>query len=402
MKSRSIFIINDFGYVNGGADEVAINQAYTLNTVKGFNIYFIYGIGPLDNRLRNVRTFHLGAKKTSYKKKISFNNLKLFFNFVALIRVNLLLKKISSHKRLSPFIHIHSFSKFFSPLILLAGFNVKKFLHLHEYNSICANGLLFNFKKNNNCQVRPLSIRCLYSNCSTNYFEKLIKYFRTLVTNILIRINSSIHLIPVSNFSQKIFLEKSSFKRIKKPIINFTFNQQISKRKDFVQKEYDLIFIGRTSYEKGILNILKYCEKLNLKIAVIGPATNEVINNFKSNNKIFFLGEIKKPMLNEIILKSRALIAPSLTIETFGLTVYEAANLRIPLIISDALGINKFFSRNNGCISFNPSSQASFRKAIKKLSDENHLSSISENAYKIVSHYSKSEFIKNYSALYEL
>ncbi len=56
-----VILLNDFGFVNGGAAQVAITEALGLADLGVEGIYFC-GIGPLDDRLRdypNIQSYQV-------------------------------------------------------------------------------------------------------------------------------------------------------------------------------------------------------------------------------------------------------------------------------------------------------------------------------------------------------
>ena len=73
----------------------------------------------------------------------------------------------------------------------------------HDYFSYCPNGGFFNYKKNEICKLKPLSIKCVVCNCdSRNYIIKLYRILRQFVQNKIVKINYKIkNIISISDFS---------------------------------------------------------------------------------------------------------------------------------------------------------------------------------------------------------
>ncbi len=56
-----VILLNDFGFVNGGAAQVAITEALGLADL-GVEVIYFCGIGPLDDRLRdhpNIQSYQV-------------------------------------------------------------------------------------------------------------------------------------------------------------------------------------------------------------------------------------------------------------------------------------------------------------------------------------------------------
>ena len=56
---KNIVIINDFGHINGGAAQVAINTALGLSKL-GHRVFYFYAVEPLDQRIEedpNIEVF---------------------------------------------------------------------------------------------------------------------------------------------------------------------------------------------------------------------------------------------------------------------------------------------------------------------------------------------------------
>lgn len=43
--------------------------------------------------------------------------------------------------------------------------NMRTYITLHEYFTVCPNGGIYNYKKGRICDVKPNSLECLFCNC---------------------------------------------------------------------------------------------------------------------------------------------------------------------------------------------------------------------------------------------
>lgn len=320
---KNVITINDFNYSQGGASKVAIDTANMLAEC-GINSIFISAVSDdskstLSNKIIQYR-FN-GIEFLKYKNKIKgmLDGLRFrkFTKFVENV--------IEKYNPEETIIHVHGWTKACSSdfFTILKKNKYKTFLTLHEYFSFCCTGAYFNYKKNVACNKKGCSIDCLLSNCdSRNYIFKIYRYIRELQYRRDIDFNY-INTIFISKFEKHIvekqFNVHNSF-IIENPIMPL--------KKSNNQKDYDFIYVGRTSKEKGIDIFIKMAERLTDKKFLI-------VGNYESKlNNVFVTGWVSEKEVDNYLNRSRILVFPSLWPETFGLNVVRALNAGIPCLVS--------------------------------------------------------------------
>lgn len=122
--------------------------------------------------------------------------------------------------------------------------------------------------------------------------------------------------------------------------------------------KYDVVFVGRLEYEKGILSLIKIAKELsnnNIKclIAIVGGG--ECLNDFKNKieneklkNYFLFLGYSGD--VRNILLESKMLVLPTLN-EGLPNVVLEAGMCGVPVVVNRFDGVEELIENNvNGFI----------------------------------------------------
>ena len=105
-------------------------------------------------------------------------------------------------------------------------------------------------------------------------------------------------------------------------------------------KKYDLLFVGRLSREKGILQLLDILEPtISIGILGNGPLAEEIADRAKSSGNIEYLGFVSNDKIKSVMRRARYLIIPSVWYENNPVIVMEAYSVGLPVIGSRIGGI---------------------------------------------------------------
>ena len=338
---ENVLIINDFDYIQGGASKVAIQTANLLSN-KGYNVIFFCGDSRDNNELnKNIKVFSTNQGEALKNKNKIAGFINGIYNFKAKKMLIKILNNLDANKTI---IHIHGWTKCLSSSVIDVCFK-KKFktiITLHDYFSACPNGGYFNYKKNQICQLKPLSIKCVKCNCdSRNYFFKIYRVIRQIVQNNFVKLNKKIqYAVVISDFSYSILKETLNdnikIKKINNPI-DLPKNES---HVDFHKNNY-FLYVGRLSKEKGVERFCEAITNLNLKGIVVGDGSEKDYLENKYKN-IEFTGWKNSNEVKEYIKNAKCLIFPSKWYETAGLTVLEAQVEGIPVIVSKECAGSEF------------------------------------------------------------
>lgn len=382
-KLRNIIIVNDYGYVEGGASNVAIETAIALSKYTQYKIYYFCTVGPICKELKNSN-----IEKCIYISETDCMHMKNHLHGIISGLYNIDFKKTFT-KFLSEFnndetiIHIHTWTKACSSIIfkIAAEKKIHTIVTLHDYFMSCPNGGFYNYKQQKICRKTPLSFKCVISNCdSRSYIFKTYRILRSIIQISNINFNY-LHLIYISLFSMKKlkpYVEKK--KKIDSYILHDPISFSIWRNRVEAEKNNIFLYVGRLSEEKGIRLFCEAISKLNLKGYVIGDGNLLTELKHKYPN-IKFLGWMTHSEIENYFKIARCLIFPSQWYETLGLTVLEANAVGLPCIVPDEnASSDNIRDEINGLI-FHTGNIYSLINTIQKTLDDKLVSFMSQNSF---------------------
>lgn len=349
---KTVVIVNDSDFVDGGAAKVALMTAQALIDA-GYETYLFSAeknkYAPKIEKLKYVSTGQYSSLSDPNKIRGALNGL---YNFKAAKVFKGLLMSLNPETTL---VHIHTWTKALSSCVWNVAYSshFPIYVTCHDYFAVCPNGGLFDYKKLKICHKSPLSLECLCCNCdSRNYGIKLYRFARGLIQNKIVNIfKKTSKFISISDFSENILKENfpkgTSFERVYNPIDKIEKVENIQAENN----EY-FLFVGRLSREKGCEVFCRAITDLGLKGVVVGegPEGNKLREKFK-NSSIRFVGWKNRTDVFEYMKKARALIFPSLWYETAGLSVLEALSIGLPCLVSSCCAASDFIKKaEDGCV----------------------------------------------------
>ena len=266
----------------------------------------------------------------------------MFFSLKTVFQLKKIIKKFKPDVA-----HIHNIFPIISPSVyyILKKNNIPIIQTMHNYRFYCSNGL--GLKNNQLCdRCLKLSFKNIFQICS----EKKVYDFSLKVIIYFIRKLKIFNRISY-------FIAPSKF--MKNSLIKFNISEEkiILKRNltnipkhhpnNTGKKESCFTFIGRLSYEKGIMDLIdafKVLKNINLKIFGDGPLKNKIstlINQEKLKN-IELMGFVTGKIKIDSIYNSTANIIPSICNEVSPIILIECLKMGIPVIGSNGGAIPEF------------------------------------------------------------
>lgn len=337
-KIKNIVIINDFDYIQGGASKVAIDTANLLSDE--YNVYFFSGdskqSSTLKENIKKICTNQGEALKDKNKLRGIVNGI---YNFKAKRKLKRLLLTLNKSETI---IHVHGWTKCLSSSVFDVSWKLgfKLVLTMHDYFTACPNGGYFNYKKNEICHLKPLSLKCIKCNCdSRNYLFKLYRIIRQFVQNKIVKLNDRLtDVISISDFSEKILKKtlnsKTKIYRVYNPI-DFDLNIQ---NEDFSKNEYYLN-VSRLSKEKNVDIFCEAISKTNKKAIVVGdgPEKSRLEKQYPNIN---FVGWKNNNEVKKLMKNAHYLVFTSNLYEGSPLTTMEALMMKLPCIVWSGCAAN--------------------------------------------------------------
>ena len=171
--------------------------------------------------------------------------------------------------------------------------------------------------------------------------------------------------------------------------------------------EKQLIYAGRLSEEKGILDLLEISEKIPKDIDLIilgsGPEESKVKEIIKKFSNIHFLGYQSKKNTIKLIRGSDILIQPSLMEGGTSSTLLEAMACKTPIITTSVDGNKETIIQMKTAYVVTPKHPLEILDAITDLFDNLEKQKIlSDNAYDLVLNYDWKNIGQKYLDVYNL
>lgn len=262
-------------------------------------------------------------------------------------------------------LHVHNYKFLITPSIFYAAKQrgIKTVLTLHNYRLMvpCGN---FMTKDGEVCEkcLTESPVNILKYRCAQGSILKSFLQYR-LFTKTKFKLNQLVDLVDtyivLSNFA-KIKLEQTGVPAnqiVVKPNFITTENN-----KSLSSKIERAVFIGRLSFEKGLMNLIEDWSAINYPLYIIGtgPLENKAKEISNSNKNIIFLGNMENKKVKEFLAESSFLVFPSTWYEGMPITILEAMSVGVPVIATNLgprneviqNGINGFLYVNGNSTEF--------------------------------------------------
>lgn len=349
---HNIIIVDDRGFIKGGADKVAIMSAVEL-AKHNLNVVYFCGKGPICEYLlnSNVKAICLEQSEASAKGKL-FGFMQGIYNKKAVYRFECLLQEFDPKDTI---IHFHAWSEVLSSALFLVtkrrGFQVV--ISGHDYSTACPIGSFYNYKKECICSKKPLSLSCVFCCChKKGYLYKLYYVIRQIFNRQFIK-NNALNFFYLSPMSRDI-LQKNGINPQREFMILNPVEMEFEASADVNEAE-TFIYVGRVTIEKGVSVFCEAFTKSGYHGVVIGdgPQLKQLKDRYPN---VSFVGWKNSKEISEYALKSKALIVPSLWHEIGPLTILEMmGRFNLPCIVSDVCsgknyiedGINGYIFKTN-------------------------------------------------------
>lgn len=376
-----VIIVCDFGYVNGGAAKVAITEAAAL-AENGYDVTYFTGVGPCDERLSKAGVQVVCMNQTELKKQIhgirgkAAGVIQGLWNRNAEKAFSALLKK---HDPKETIIHFHGWSLALSPALfrLTAKAGYKIAITCHDYEMVCPVRTYFDYRREEMCLCRGMSLRCMLKNCDKrSYAQKLYRVMRNMLLISLLRRNS-VSLICLSAFNKKIIERDFKFECDKYIVPNLI--DIPPKVETHPEKEGAYLFIGRFTPEKGIRLFCEAVKKAHVHGIAIGDG--EDLEKLRQEYpEVYFSGWLTPEEMVQYIMHSRCLILPSLWYEGAPLTVPEIqCAYALPCIVPTPCGAQEYIEHGKTGFIFKSGDIEELTKCIELCKDDALIANMHEN-----------------------
>jgi glycosyltransferase involved in cell wall biosynthesis len=381
-KVARVVIVSDFGEVNGGAAKVAIASARTL-AERGVKVVFVCAIAPVTARLQHagIDVYCLGLRDVWSRRNLAGAALAAIWNAEARQRFEQLLRQIDP---VGTVIHIHQWTKGFSPSVLLAARKspMPCLVSMHDYFLVCPNGSYFSFSHEQPCTYSPMSLSCICTNCdSRSYAHKGIRLIRQVAIRRVTercKDRAPLNVVHVSAFARSVAepMLPASWRHfvVPNPV-------DVEKRRPVaVERNRDFVFIGRFTSEKKPVRLAEAARQASVPAAFLGegPEADRIRAAYPAA-RVLPWADAKA--VEAVLENARALVFPSVWYETSGLVVAEALARGVPAIASQATGARDLIQHGNNGLLFPPDDSIALVRCIESLRSDDVARRMGRNAF---------------------
>ncbi len=363
----------------GGEDLVFNREAQDLKAVLGPNNVYQYNVGTDGANFMNI-LFNV------------FFSWKHFFTIYFLIKKN----KIE-------IMHCHNFFPLLSTSVFIAAklAGASTIHTLHNYRFGCVKGILF---RNGNictkCLDKPYAFDAIRYRCFTgSKVRSMIAVMAFWVFKKLKTFSYIDYFFVLTKFQQNFLIERKLFpaeKLVLKPNYINSYNLQSID----LQKDFDLIFVGRLEESKGSEYLLSLCRNNpDLRIAIVGTAPDYLPFEMVSFSNLQYFGKLTNEETISLIKRSKFLLQLSLYYETFGLTIIEAMSVGTPVLGFPIGTRNDFIIDGYNGFFLDPLNlQSGIDKSM--LLNENEYSLLADNSITFASNFKGDKIIAEQAVIY--
>ncbi len=380
MTLENIIIINDFAHINGGASQVALAGALALSE-RDLCVTLFAAVGPIQSEIEKskINVILLDQQEIAKDSNRLRAITKGIWNRKAAVEMAELLS-VSDRSR--TVVHLHIWVKSLSSSVIREIIKARfpLVVTLHDFFSVCPNGGLFNYQKNEICHLPPMSASCILSNCDKrSYSQKLWRVGRQVAQSKFSKMPSGVNdFVTISNLSEnllsKYLPQTTNFHRVRNPIF-------IDKHEAVnCARNSDFLFLGRLDPEKGVTLMARAASEIKAPTTFVGegPMRQEIARILPSAK---MTGWVTPEEVQGHINNARVLVFPSLWYETQGLTVLEAAARGIPAIVPDSSAAAEMVSDGTTGLVFKGGDRADLSAKMSQIYDNKLVERLGQAAY---------------------
>lgn len=337
LTNPSVLILHNTYLYTGGEETVVAAEIESLK-INGFKVYY------KEYTNANFKFFNF---KTLLAPFNTIFNIFSFFELLYFIKIN----KIK-------IVHAHNIFYTASPSIFwaakLAG--AKTVITIHNYRLFC---LSANFFRNKQTCFECSNVNSFKPGLKNKCFKN--SWFASFTLAISIRLNDLIgtwankidHYIVLNEFAKQLLINKGIDPN--KVVLKSNFLPITPLNLSPPMRENFYLFAGRITEEKGIRHLIDTFSNTNkqLTIAGDGDLVDLIKNNATSN--IQYIGLQSKQQIQSLLLQCKALIFPSIWIESMPMTLIEAQSLGTIPIVASSINTNNMIEDGVDGFLYDPS-----------------------------------------------
>lgn len=375
-----ILQVNKYHYNRGGADKYFLDISEALKRT-GHEVAVFSMRHP-----KNIPSVYekYFVSRISFNENLGWKNMvkipgRVIYSLEAKRKFNKLVQDFKPD-----IIHLHNIYHQISPSILAVAkrYKIPVVMHLHDYKLICPNHTLFTAGKYcDRCLPHKyfncFKYKCLKDSSAASFLVSFEMFIHHRVLKIY---EKGVDLFIAPSLFMKEICQSAFWPEEKIVLAYNPYSEDLIKgstmneARENKQDDY-LLYFGRLSPEKGLDVLIKAAIITNSNLKIVGSGEEELrlkdlVEEQKlgaNGSKIEFLGFKSGDELRDVILKSRAVVMPSIWAENMPLSLLEAMKLGKVVIASRIGGFPEMISDGVNGFLFNPNDVDDLVLSIKKL-----------------------------------
>ena len=375
LTNPSVLIIHNTYLYTGGEETVVAAEIESLK-VNGYKVYY------KEYTNTNFKFFNF---KTLLAPFNTIFNIFSFFEIIYFIRIN----KIK-------IVHAHNIFYTASPSIFwaakLAG--AKTVITIHNYRLFCLSANFFRAKQICfECSDKKSFKSGLQNKCFKN------SLWASFTLALSIRLSDFLgtwknkidHYIVLNEFAKQLLINKGIDP--KKIVLKSNFLSAYNLNQVNQIRDNFYLFAGRITEEKGIRHLMNTFTMTSkpLTIAGNGDMVNIINNNLSKNIK--YIGLQSKAQIQSLLLTCKALIFPSIWIESMPMTLIEAQTMGTIPIVAASINTNNMIEHGIDGFLYDASKPNALMEAIL------HFESLSSTELDTISNNARNKSLKLYGEI---
>ncbi len=381
---KSAVIVCDHAYINGGQAKVAIDTALTLRE-RGLEVTVFSGVGPVDQRLTEagIECICLDQPDLLGDPNRARSALRGLWNTTAASELRKLLARFDPETTV---VHLHGWAKSLSPSIgpVVTSSGIPLVYTLHEFFLACPNGGFYDHHQQSICTRTPLGLSCLAANCDPrNRAHKAWRVARQAILwtagKMPRHLKDVIYLTDTqANAVRKYLPADTRLHHLPNPIARTTESRTPAEDNNV------FLFIGRLSAEKGGELAARAAREAGVRIVFAGEG--ECRDQIKAANPdAEMLGWLNSDQLNDWINKARCLVFPSLWYEGMPMSVIEAMQRGLPVLVADRSAAAEFVREDIDGLHVQMGNLAAWIAGMKLMKEPERVARYSQSSFKTAS-----------------
>jgi glycosyltransferase involved in cell wall biosynthesis len=361
LRPSQVVVITDFATVRGGASKLAMLQTRLLSE-RGVPVTVFSG-DEGGEMPEGVSLVALSGQRLLEEGKLAAA-LGGLWNRRALTALR---DWIAAHDDPRTIYHVHGIQQTLSPSVLRSLQRVRErvVLHAHDYFLSCPNGAFFDFRAQASCTRTAMSPACITRHCDKrSYAQKLWRVtrqglqdretgrlFGTAVT-VLIHQGMRARLAAGKSLGQTEVLANPAEPPLSAPADPAA--------------NAEFLYVGDIHAYKGVFLLAEAARRAGVRLRLLGDGLDRerLAAEYSEHS---FDGWADRGQLAERMRQARALVAPTLGPEPYGLAPVEALLSGVPVVISDSMLLSTDIDRHRAGLSFAAGDVDALGDALRRL-----------------------------------